>query len=154
MPNTYAQIYMHFIFAVSNRDCVIMDSWKDELYKYITGIVENRRQHLMAIGGHYDHVHMLVSLSPTMSCSDLMAEVKRSSSKWINDKRFVLGRFSWQEGFGAFSYSQSQIQNVIQYIQNQEDHHRVKTFREEYILFLKQFHVDYDEKYIFKEIDD
>ena len=154
MPNTYAQIYMHFIFAVSNRDCAIMDSWKDELYKYITGIVENHRQHLMAIGGHYDHVHMLVSLSPAMSCSDLMAEVKRSSSKWINDKRLVLGRFSWQEGFGAFSYSQSQIQNVIQYIQNQEEHHRVKTFREEYILFLKQFHVDYDEKYIFEEIDD
>ena len=152
MPNTYAQIYMHFIFAVSKRENVIDNSWKEELYKYITGIVENRHQHLMAIGGRYDHVHMLVSLSPSMSCSDLMAEVKRSSSKWINDKGFVMGRFSWQEGFGAFSYSQSQIQNVIQYIRNQDEHHRIRTFREEYVMFLKQFCIDYDDKYIFYEI--
>ena len=95
---------------------------------------------------------MLVSMTPSMSCSDLMAEVKRSSSKWINDKGFVVGKFSWQEGFGAFLYAKSQIQNVIQYIRNQDEHHRIRTFREEYIVFLKQFCIDYDKKYIFYEI--
>ncbi len=152
MANTYVQIYLHYVFAVHNRDCAIMPEWKDELYKYITGIVTNQRQRLYAIGGMYDHVHMLVSMSPSTSPSDLMAEVKRSSSRWINEKRFVPGRFAWQEGYGVFSYAQSQIKSVIQYIEDQEEHHRNRTFREEYIDILKSFNIEYDERYIFKEV--
>lgn len=152
MSNTYSQIYLHFVFAVHDRECVIMHEWKDELYKYITGIVVNRRQKLLAIGGMFDHVHMFVNMSPSMSPSDLMADVKRASSRWINEKGFVLGKFAWQEGFGAFSYAYSQINNVIQYIMTQEQHHKTKTFREEYIAMLKAFEIDFDERYIFTQI--
>ena len=152
MPNTYTQIQIHYIFAVNNRESVIMPEWREELYKYITGIVKNRGQYPLAVGGWLDHVHLFVRMTPTMNPSDLMAEVKRSSSKWINEKRFTLGRFSWQEGFGAFSYAHSQVQNVIQYIMNQEDHHRNRTFLEEYVSFLNHFGIEYDKRFLFHEI--
>ena len=112
MANTYSQIYIHFVFAVQNRLGLIGKSWKDELYKYITGIVNNKGHKLMAIGGMPDHVHILVSMSPKQSISDLIADVKRSSSLWINENKFTIGKFSWQAGYGAFSYGKSQIPNV------------------------------------------
>ena len=152
MPNTYSQIYIHYVFAVQSRDAAIDAQWRESLYQYISGIVRKRKQHTVAIGGIHDHVHLLVSMNPTISPSDLMADVKRASSKWINENHMVLGHFAWQEGFGAFSYAKSQINIVIRYIQNQEEHHRKKTFREEYIDFLKAFGVDYDERYIFYDV--
>ena len=152
MANTYCQIYVHFVFAVQNRMGLIKQAWKDDLYKYITGIISNKGHKLMAIGGVSDHIHILVSMSPTQSISDLMADVKRSSSLWINERKLVPGKFSWQSGYGAFTYAKSQILNVANYIDNQEEHHKVKNFREEYEELLKDFGIEYDERYIFHKI--
>ncbi len=152
MPNTYTQIHIHLVFAVKYRDGVIQASWKDELYKYITGIVQNNKHKLLIINGMPDHVHILIGLRPSQSISDLLQDIKGSSSKWINEKRFIKTRFEWQEGYGAFSYSKSQIKTVIEYIENQELHHQKITFREEYLEMLQKFEVDYDEKYIFHEL--
>ena len=152
MPNTYTQIHIHFVFAVKYRDGVIHSSWKDELYKYITGIVQNNKHKLLIINGMPDHVHILIGLRPSQSISDLLQDIKGSSSKWINEKKFIKARFEWQEGYGAFSYSKSQIKTVTEYIENQELHHQKKTFREEYLEILQKFEVDYDEKYIFHEL--
>ena len=152
MPNTYTQIHIHFVFAVKYRDSVIQTSWKDELYQYITGIVRNNKHKLLSINGMPDHVHILIGIRPSQSISDLLQDIKGSSSKWINEKRFIKTRFEWQEGYGAFSYSKSQIKTVIEYIENQELHHQKKTFREEYLEMLQKFEVDYDEKYIFHEL--
>jgi putative transposase len=152
MANTYTQIHLHLIFAVKYRESVILDSWKDELYKYITGIVQNNKHKLIVINGMLDHIHLLIGFRPIQSLSDLLQDIKGNSSKWINEKRFIRGKFEWQEGYAAFSYGKSQIKNVINYIENQEEHHKKKTFREEYIDFLNIFEVEYDEKYIFKEL--
>lgn len=153
MANTYTQIYIQFVFAVQNRIGLIQEHWKNELYKYMTGIITKKGHKLMAIGGIQDHIHILVSMSPSQSPSDLMADVKRSSSLWINDNHFTKGKFSWQEGFGAFSYNKSQIHNVANYIENQEKHHHQKTFMEEYLDFLKLFEIEFDKQYIFKPIE-
>jgi len=153
MANTYTQIYIHYIFAVQNRLGLIQTKWKNHLYKYITGIVEQQGHKLLQIGGMPDHVHALISMSPKQSSSDLMFHIKRSSSLWINDNRFVMGKFSWQEGFGAFSYGKSQIPNVANYIENQEIHHKKRNFMEEYLELLKLFEIEYDERYIFKPIE-
>ncbi|MDL2314966.1 IS200/IS605 family transposase [Bacteroidales bacterium OttesenSCG-928-C19] len=150
MANTYTQIYIHFVFAVQNRIGLIQNRWRDELYKYITGIITNKGHKLLTIGGMPDHVHALVSMSPSQSPSDLMADIKRSSSMWINENRLVAGKFSWQEGFGAFSYGKSQISDVANYINTQEKHHKKRTFMEEYLEFLKLFDIEYNEKYVFK----
>lgn len=152
MPNTYTQIHIHFVFVVKFRDGVIHSSWKDELYKYITGIVQNNKHKMICINGMPDHLHILIGVRPHQSISDLMQDVKGSSSKWINEKNFLNRKFEWQEGFGAFSYGKSQIKDVISYIENQELHHKKKTFKEEYLDFLKKFEVEYDDKYIFKEL--
>ncbi len=152
MPNTYTQLYIHFVFAVRHRECLISSEWKDKLYQYITGIIRKRNQHVMAIGGVHDHIHIFVSMNPDISLSDLMADVKRASSKWINDNHLTTRHFSWQEGFGAFSYAQSQKETVIRYVLNQENHHLKKTFREEYITTLKKYDIEYDEKYIFDDV--
>lgn len=152
MANTYTQIHIHFVFAVKYRDGLIHSSWRDELFKYITGIVQNNKHKMICINGMTDHVHILIGVRPTQSISDLMQDIKGSSSKWINEKKFVMGKFEWQEGYGAFSYGKSQIKDVIKYIENQELHHQKKTFKEEYIDFLQKFEIDYDEKYIFKEL--
>jgi putative transposase len=151
MANTYTQIHLHIIFAVKYRDGLIQNSWKDELYKYITGIIQGNTHKLIAINGMSDHIHILVGFRATQTLADLLQDIKGSSSKWINEKKFVRGKFEWQEGYGTFSYGKSQIKNVINYIENQEEHHKKKTFREEYIEFLKIFEVEYDEKYIFKD---
>jgi len=153
MANTYTQIYVHYVFAVQNRLSLIQSKWKNDLHKYIAGIVEQHGHKLLQIGGMSDHVHALVSMNPKQSSSDLMFHVKRSSSLWINDNRLVMGKFSWQDGFGAFSYGKSQISNVANYIENQEIHHKKRNFMEEYLELLKLFEIEYDERYLFKPIE-
>ncbi len=153
MANTYTQIHIQFVFAVRFRNSTIQNSWKDELYKYITGIVQNHNHKMLSINGVTDHLHILIGMRPTQSISDLMQDVKGSSSKWINEKRFSRTRFEWQDGYGAFSYGKSQIKDVIAYIENQEKHHKKTTFKEEYLEFLKKFEIDFDERYIFKELE-
>jgi putative transposase len=153
MPNTYSQIYIQIIFAVKGRQNLIARQYREELHKYITGIVHKREQKMLAIFCMPDHTHLLVGLKPSIRISDLVRDIKAGSSKFINDNRWVKGKFSWQEGFGAFSYSRSQIDTVIKYILNQEVHHKKTTFKEEYISFLKKFEIEYDEKYLFKWIE-
>ena len=153
MANTYTQIHIQAVFAVQNRDSVIHHSWKEELYKYISGIVQKNNHKLLSINGMPDHIHVLFGLRPSQSISDLMQDIKGSSSKWINDKKLVRGKFSWQEGYGAFSYSNSEIPTIIRYIINQTEHHKRKTFTEEYHEMLKAFDVDFNDKYIFKPVD-
>lgn len=153
MANTYTQIHIHAVFIVQHRDCIIGKSWKDELYKYMTGIIRNHGHKVLAINGMPDHVHVFFGMRPVQSLSDLMRNLKGDSSEWINQRKFIPGRFSWQEGYGAFSYSKSQVSQVIDYIRNQEEHHRKKTFIEEYREFLEAFEVEYDEQYIFKAVD-
>jgi putative transposase len=152
MANTYTQIHIQFVFAVKYRTAAIHASWKDELYKYITGIIQHHKHKLIAINGMPDHIQILIGMKPTQSISDLMQDVKASSSKWINEKQLAQGRFEWQEGYGAFSYSKSHLNNVIAYINNQEQHHKTKNFKDEYLDFLQKFEVDYDEKFIFKDL--
>ena len=153
MANTYNQIYIHLVFAVKYRDAVISQSWRQELYKYITGLIGNRGHKVYAIGGMSDHIHILISLSPKQSISELVLEIKRASTSWIKEKGYVKCQFAWQEGFGAFSYGMSQIDNVVRYIQNQEIHHAKRSFRNEYVSFLELFNVEYNEKYIFHEME-
>lgn len=150
MANTYSQIYLHVIFAVEGRQNLIPPQHNDELQKFITGIVSAQKQKLIAINNMPDHVHILLGLQPDMALSDLVGDIKAGSSGFIKRKRWVAGRFSWQEGFGAFSYSRSQLDTVIRYIQNQQKHHARKTFRQEYVELLEKFDIDYDERYIFK----
>lgn len=152
MANTYTQIHIHFVFAVKFRQAIISNEWKEGLYKYIAGIIKSNNHKLLAINGVADHVHILIGIRPAQSISDLMKHIKQDSSKWINQNKFSKIHFEWQEGYGAFSYSKSQLNAVINYIQNQELHHKKKTFREEYIDFLEKFEIDYDEKFIFKEL--
>lgn len=149
MANTYTQIYIQVIFAVSGRHGLISNEHKEEIYKFITGIVRNKKQKLIAINGVPDHIHMLVGLKPDMSLSDLVKDVKANSSRFINERRWLRGKFAWQEGFGAFSYSHSQLGAVIRYIQNQEQHHRRRSFKEEYVGLLKKFEIEYDPRYVF-----
>jgi putative transposase len=153
MPNTYTQIHIHAVFTVQDRYCLIENSWKEELYRYIYGILQKNGHKVLAINGMQDHIHIFFGMRPTQSLSGLMQDIKGDSSKWINLKGFVKGRFSWQEGYGAFSYSRSQVNHVIEYIKNQEIHHRKKTFIEEYLEFLEKFEIPYDERYIFKSIE-
>ncbi len=152
MANTYAQIYIQLVFAVENRISLLKKPWREELHKYITGIVQNNKHKLIAINSMPDHIHIFIGMKPIQSISDLLKNIKESSSKWINKKKFVIGKFNWQAGYGAFSYSHSQIDNVVKYIQNQQVHHKKKTFRQEYVEFLEIFNISYDERYIFHDI--
>jgi REP-associated tyrosine transposase len=152
MANTYTKIHIQTVFTVQNGRCIIRKTWENELFQYITGIIQNHGHKVLAINGMPDHLHVFFGMRPTQSLSDLMQDVKGDSSKWINKKRFVAGRFSWQEGFGGFSYSKSHIDNVIDYIKDQKIHHRQKSFLEEYLEFLEKFEVPYDERYIFKPV--
>ncbi len=146
MANTYTQIYLQFVFAVQDRISLIRSEWKDELYKYITGIVQNNKHKLIAINGMPNHLHVFVGSKPHQLVPDLLQDIKGCSSTWINEKRFVRGKFRRQAGYGAFSYSHSHIDSVVKYIMNQEDHHKKKTFREEYLELLERFHIPYDER--------
>ena len=154
MANTYCQIYIHLVFAVKHRGCFLAESWRQDLYRYITGIVDAKGHKLYAIGGMRDHIHILVSMSPAQSVSGMARDIKRSSALWIKQNHFVDGNFAWQEGFGAFSYGKSQIDNVVQYIKNQKQHHIGKTMREEYIDFLRIFGIEYDERFVFNNVED
>ncbi len=152
MANTYTQIHIQTVFAVQNRQSLIKPEWKDELYKYITGIIQSYDHKVLQINGMPDHIHIFFGMRPTQSLSDLMKQLKQDSSKWINTKRLINGKFSWQAGYGAFSYSKSQVSQIIRYIANQEEHHKSKTFSDEYIELLKESGIDYDERYILKSI--
>ncbi len=151
--STFSQIYIQVVFAVKGRQSLIRPEWEEELYKYITGIVTNKEQKLIAINGVADHIHILLGLKPSCRLSDLVREIKKASNSFIKEKGFVKSKFEWQDGYGAFSYSHSALDNVIAYINNQKEHHRKKTFKEEYIEFLKKFQVDYKDEYLFNWID-
>ena len=152
MANTYTQIYIQIVYAVKGRANLIRKEWKDELHKYITGIVRNENHKLIAINSVPDHIHMLIGLKPDTALSDLVRDIKANSSRFVNEKKWMRGKFNWQEGFGAFSYSHSELDAVVKYIQNQEKHHSKKTFREEYDAMLEAFQIEYDKKYVFDEI--
>jgi REP element-mobilizing transposase RayT len=153
MANTFTQIHIHAIFAVQNRISIISKTWEDRLYQYITGIIQNQNHKLLSINGMPDHIHILFGMRPTQSLSDLMQDIKGDSSRWINENKFVPGKFSWQEGYGAFSYSKSQLSAVADYIENQKQHHKKKTFLEEYKKILNDFKIEYDERYIFQAVE-
>jgi len=153
MANTFTQIYLHVVFAVQDRISLIHPTWKIELYKYITGVIQNNKHKLIAINGIPNHIHIFIGYKPHQLIPDLIQDVKGCSSKWINAKGFIRGKFNWQEGYGAFSYSHSQIDAVARYIQNQEQHHMKKSFKEEYREILKQFNITFDEKYILKDVE-
>jgi putative transposase len=152
MANTFTQIHIHAVFAVQNRVSLISKTWEERLYQYITGIIQTHKHKLLCINGMPDHVHVLFGMRPTQSLSDLMQDVKGGSSLWINENKFVAGKFSWQEGYGAFSYSKSQIPTVANYIEHQKQHHQKKSFMDEYTELLDEFEIDFDERYIFKEV--
>jgi putative transposase len=150
MANTYTQIHLQLVFAVQYRVSLIHATWKDELYKYMTGIVQEHKHKMIIVNGMPDHIHMLIGMRPIQSLSDLMQDIKGSSSAWINNRKFTKGRFQWQEGYGALSYSKRELPVIIDYIKNQEEHHRQKTFMDEYKELLQEFEIAFDEKYIFK----
>ena len=153
MPNTYTQIHLHLVFAVKYRAACIPTMHAARLHRYITGIITERGQKLLAINGMPDHVHLLIGLRPDMALSDLVRDVKAVSSKFVNEQKWLPGKFAWQEGFGAFSYSTSQLPAVIEYIERQQEHHAKWSFREEYRLLLEKFQVSYEDKYLFKELE-
>lgn len=149
MAGTYSQIYIQYVFAVKGRANLLQQPWRTEVFKYMAGIIKAKGQKSIIVNGVADHVHVFVGLKPAMNISDLVRDIKNNSSKFINEQKFIQTKFSWQEGYGAFSYAHSQVESVYQYIANQEEHHRKKTFREEYLDFLQKFEVDHDEKYLF-----
>ena len=150
MANTYSQINIHCVFAVQGRENLILDSFRNELHKYLFGILKNDGAFPLAIGGWKDHVHVFFEMPPDLKISDLIRMLKSTSSKWINENNFLKPKFNWQAGYGAFSHSRSQRNNVIKYIINQEDHHRQKTFREEYLDMLLKNEVKFEDKYVFE----
>ena len=154
MANTYTQIHIHIVFAVKYRRSAIRKAWRDDLYKYITGIITASGHKLLVINGVEDHIHVLIGQRPTQALSALVHEIKRSSSRWINEKKLVSGSFSWQEGFGAFSYSPEALSNIIKYIENQEQHHLKRTFVNEYKSLLNEFGIAFDERFIFHDKND
>ncbi len=153
MAGTFSQIYIQIVFAVKGRESLIHFSWEVELYKYITGIISNKNQKLIAINGMPDHIHILIGMKPSCNLADLVREIKKSSNDFINQKSFVKGRFSWQEGYGSFSYSQTDLKNVIQYIENQKAHHATKSFKDEYFELLDKFGIDYKPEYLYQWIN-
>jgi REP element-mobilizing transposase RayT len=153
MAGTFSQLYIQTVFAVKGRENLIDKRWRDELCKYISGIITGKGQKSIIVNGVADHIHCFIGLKPSMSISDLMRDVKNNSSKFINEKGFIKGKFSWQEGYGAFSYSHSQIEQVYNYILNQEMHHQKKTFKEEYLEFLSRYEIDYKTDYLFDWLD-
>jgi len=153
MPNTYTQIYIHVVFAVKYRDALISSSWKERLHKYITGIIQNQGHKLITINTMPNHAHIFIGMKPDAALSDLVRDIKRDSTNFVNNEIKIRGKFGWQEGFGAFSYSHSQIDSVAKYILNQEEHHRRKTFREEYETMLKDYAVEYNDRYVFEWIE-
>lgn len=153
MANTYSQISIHSVFAVKGRENSILNHWRNDLHKYISGIITENGAMSLAVGGWKDHVHIFFGMSVTTCIADFMRIVKANSSKWINEQGFVRGKFQWQSGYGAFSHSKSQRDQVIKYIMTQETHHKVKTFQDEYLKMLSDFAVEYDQQYLFEFYD-
>ncbi|MEO6638429.1 MAG: IS200/IS605 family transposase [Ginsengibacter sp.] len=152
MSNTYTKLHIQFVFAVKYRASLIDNEWKEDLLKYITGIFQHNDHKMLQINSMPDHIHIFIGMRPHQSISSLVQNVKTESSKWIKAQNFCKNSFNWQDGFGAFSYSKSHVSNVIRYIQNQEIHHRKETSLDEYRRMLQLFEIDYEEKYIFKEL--
>lgn len=153
MPGTYSQIYIQVVFAVKGRQNLLQEEWRNDVFKYMSGIIKNKGQKPIIVNGVTDHVHVFVGLKPSMALADLVRDVKNNSTNFINDHSWIQGKFNWQEGYGAFSYSHSQISNVYKYILNQETHHHKQTFQEEYKDFLKKFEVEHDVKYLFEWVE-
>lgn len=153
MPDTYSQIYIQIVFAVKSRKALINNAWEERIYKYITGIVQNNGQKMLSINGMPDHIHFLIGMKPTCCLSDLVREIKKSSNAFIKENNLSDFSFSWQEGYGAFSYSHSQLNNVIGYINNQKEHHKRKTFKEEYLEFLLNFNIEFKKEHLFEWIE-
>ncbi len=149
MANTFSQIYLQFVFAVQNRQSLIAKEHKEELHKYITGIVQNRKAKMLAVNCMPDHTHLFVGFKPTILISDFVKEIKVESNEFINDKDWMRGKFTWQEGYGVFSYGHSQLDTVINYVLNQEIHHQKRTFKQEYLGLLKKFDIKFEERYLF-----
>ncbi len=152
MANTYSQIYIQIVFAVQGRQNLLAKEWRQEVFKYMAGIIKNKEQKPIIINGVDDHVHVFVGLKPVLALSDLVRDIKNNSTNFINDNNWIKGKFNWQEGYGAFSYSHSQVENVYHYILNQEQNHSKQTFQEEYMDFLKKFEIEHDVKYLFEWI--
>lgn len=153
MANTYTQLNIQAVFVVSRRENLLSDQLRPELFKYIAGILRNRNQFPLAVNGYKDHIHIFFELHPTSSVSEILQIVKSNSSKWINENSFIKGKFNWQVGYGAFTYSHSQRNNVIQYIMNQEKHHMKKSFKVEYLALLKKFEIDFNKTFVFDFFD-
>ena len=151
--STYSNIYIQVVFAVKGRGSLIQHSWEEELYKYISGIVNNKEQKMLAINGMPDHIHFLIGMKPSCCLSDLVREIKKSSNEFINERKFTKLKFQWQDGYGAFSYSHSNLDKVIGYIEKQKEHHKKKTFKDEYIEFLTKFKIDFKSEYLFEWLD-
>lgn len=149
-PGTFTQMYVHLVFAVRNRENVLKKEIRPRIYEYISGILTSLGHKTIAINGTSDHIHVFFGLNPSKSVSDTVHDIKRGSSLFINENKLVNGRFSWQEGYGGFTYSRSQVENVYKYIQNQETHHAKRSFREEYLSFLEKYAIDYDPRYLFE----
>lgn len=150
MSGSYSQIYIQYVFAVKGRENLLHKPWREEVFKYMAGIIKAKNQKPIIVNGVADHVHVFVGLKPAMNIADLVRDIKNNSSNFINEQKWMPGKFSWQEGYGAFSYAHSQIDDVFRYIANQETHHSKRSFRDEYIDFLQKFAVDYNEKYLFE----
>ena len=153
-PGKYTQLYIQLVFAVKNRDALLTKNIRSRVFEYISGIITELKHKSIIVNGVSDHVHILLGLNPSISISDTVHAIKRSSSLFINNEKLCKFRFSWQEGYGAFSYSKSQLENVFRYIENQEEHHKKKSFRIEYLNFLEKFEIEFDEKYLFDFIED
>jgi putative transposase len=153
MAGTFSQIYIQVVFAVQGRQNLLQKEWRQEVFKYMAGIIKNKGQKPIIINGVEDHVHVFLGLKPAMALSDLVRDIKNNSSNFINEQNWIKGKFNWQEGYGAFSYSHSQIETVYTYVQNQEQHHKQQTFKEEYLDFLKKFEIEHDAKYLFEWLE-
>jgi len=154
MAGTFSQIYIQIVIVVKKRDNLIPKAHREELFEYMSGIIRNKGQKSIIVNGVGNHVHIFVGLKPDMKISDLARDIKNNSTNFINKMKWINRKFSWQAGYGAFSYAESQVEVVFNYIKNQENHHKKKTFKEEYLEFLKKFCVEYNEKYLFEWIDD
>jgi putative transposase len=154
MPNTYSQIYIQIVFAVKDRRALIRAEWDEELYRYITGTIQKKGQKMLAINGTADHIHFLIGMRPSCCLSDLVREIKKSSNDFVKENKFTRFNFSWQEGFGAFSYGQSQLGAVLRYVLNQKKHHAKRTFRAEYEELLNKFDVEFEDEYLFEWIEE
>lgn len=154
MANTYTQLYIQMVFAVKGRESLIHPAWRDQLYKYTTAIIQNKGHKLLAINGMADHIHIFIGYNPNQTIPDLVETIKTDTNFFIKSNAFCPGKFSWQTGYGAFSYGRSQLSDVVAYIQNQQIHHQQRTFRDEYQAMLRKFEVDYKPEYLFDFLDD